>query len=92
MPAIGARITAILEDLSGKSLADMPAAASFLEMGFDSLFLNQVAQRIQAEFQVKIAFRQLLGDYSTIPSLASLPGAAVAVREAGISGAAPWDR
>jgi amino acid adenylation domain-containing protein len=71
MPAIGARITAILEDLSGESLADMPAAASFLEMGFDSLFLNQVAQRVQVEFQVKIAFRQLLGDYSTIPSLAT---------------------
>ncbi len=71
MPAIGARVTAIFEDLSGESLADMPAAASFLEMGFDSLFLNQVAQRVQAEFQVKIAFRQLLGDYSTIPSLAT---------------------
>ena len=62
-------ILAILEDLSGEQPpADNPDA-SFLEMGFDSLFLTQVSQRIQSKLKVKITFRQLLGDYSTIPLL-----------------------
>jgi len=86
MPAIGAKVAAIFEDLSGESLADMPAAASFLEMGFDSLFLNQVAQRIQAEFQVKIAFRQLLGDCSTIPLIGRFPCGAITFCKTGVSG------
>ena len=63
------RIAAIFEDLSG----DAPAAdagTTFLEMGYDSLFLTQVAQKVQAQLGVKITFRQLLGDYATIPALA----------------------
>ena len=39
-------------------------------MGYDSLFLTQVAQKIQSQMKVKITFRQLLAQYSTIPSLA----------------------
>ncbi len=40
-------------------------------MGYDSLFLTQVAQKIQSQMKVKITFRQLLAQYSTIPSLAA---------------------
>ena len=35
----------------------------------NSLLLSQVAQQIQRRLSVKIAFRQLLGDLSTIPAL-----------------------
>ena len=68
--AIGASVAAIFEELSGER-PQVDAATSFLEMGYDSLFLTQVAQKIQSQMKVKITFRQLLGDYSTIASLAA---------------------
>ncbi len=67
---ISAAIAAIFEELSGETPAAADAQTTFLEMGYDSLFLTQVAQKIQSQMKVKITFRQLLGDYSTIPSLA----------------------
>uniref|UniRef100_UPI0025DCC49E type I polyketide synthase n=1 Tax=Nevskia sp. TaxID=1929292 RepID=UPI0025DCC49E len=78
-----ATVVAILEDLSGETPPVDEPNLTFLEMGFDSLFLTQVAQRIQAKLKVKITFRQLLGDYATIPALVQFladatPRAAVA--------------
>lgn len=70
LDAMRAAVVAILEDLSGEQPPVDEPDLSFLEMGFDSLFLTQVAQRIQAKLKVKITFRQLLGDYATIPALA----------------------
>ncbi len=55
-------VLAILEEVSGDSVAPEAASATFLEMGFDSLLLSQVAQRLQSQLKVKIAFRQLLGE------------------------------
>ncbi|MEA3151979.1 MAG: hypothetical protein QOD56_2918, partial [Gammaproteobacteria bacterium] len=68
---VRALIAAIFENLSGETPASADADTTFLEMGYDSLFLTQVAQKIQSQTKVKITFRQLLGDYSTIPALAS---------------------
>jgi amino acid adenylation domain-containing protein len=67
----GAAIAAIFEDLSGERPAATDAQTTFLEMGYDSLFLTQVAQKIQSQMKVKITFRQLLGEFSTIPALAA---------------------
>jgi len=66
---VSTAIAAIFEDLSGERPASTDAQTTFLEMGYDSLFLTQVAQKIQSQMKVKITFRQLLGDFSTIPSL-----------------------
>jgi acyl transferase domain-containing protein len=68
---VRAKIAAILEDLSGERPESLDAELSFLEMGYDSLFLTQVAQKIDQQLRVKITFRQLLGEQSTIPSLAA---------------------
>ena len=68
---LSAAIAAILENLSGSAPPSMTAPISFLEMGYDSLFLTQVAQKIQSQMKVKITFRQLLAQYSTIPTLAA---------------------
>ena len=68
---IRTKVAAIFEDLSGEMPASNDAQTTFLEMGYDSLFLTQVAQKIQAQMNVKVTFRQLLGDYSTIPALAA---------------------
>jgi amino acid adenylation domain-containing protein len=68
---LSAAIAAILESLSGSAPPSTTAPISFLEMGYDSLFLTQVAQKIQSQMKVKITFRQLLAQYSTIPTLAA---------------------
>jgi amino acid adenylation domain-containing protein len=68
---MGAAIAAIFEDLSGERPAAADAQTTFLEMGYDSLFLTQVAQKIQSQMKVKITFRQLLGEFSTISALAA---------------------
>ena len=68
---IGALIAGVIEELSGESLAAAEPGMSFLAMGFDSLFLGQVAQRLQQQTKVKITFRQLLGEQSSIDKLAA---------------------
>lgn len=66
---IEARIRAMLEELSGESLAGASAQATFLELGFDSLFLGQVVKRVQRQFGVKVNFRQLMREYPSIAAL-----------------------
>jgi acyl transferase domain-containing protein/glutamate-1-semialdehyde aminotransferase/non-ribosomal peptide synthetase component F len=61
-------LSEILQDLSGVDVSNA-TGASFLELGFDSLFLTQVTQALSGKFAVKITFRQLLGDLSTVDSL-----------------------
>ena len=85
---LSAAIAAILENLSGTAPPSTTANISFLEMGYDSLFLTQVAQKIQSQMKVKITFRQLLAQYSTIPSLAAflaekVPASAIPARANG---------
>ncbi len=71
-------IAAILENLSGSAPPVTSAPISFLEMGYDSLFLTQVAQKIHNQLKVKITFRQLLTQYSTIPALAAFLAESIA--------------
>lgn len=60
----------IFEELSGTDLSQVDGSTTFLEMGFDSLFLTQVTQSVQEKFGLKITFRQLSGDQSTLDALA----------------------
>ena len=46
-------------------------AASFLELGFDSLLLVQVAQAVESRFGVKVSIIQLLEDTSSASALAA---------------------
>ena len=55
-------------ELSGITVDD--DKATFTELGFDSLFLTQASQAIQSRFGVKVTFRQMLGDLSSVASLA----------------------
>jgi amino acid adenylation domain-containing protein len=66
---VRAAIVGILEDVSGDKIDAASVSATFLELGFDSLLLSQVTQRLQSRFKIQVAFRQLLGDLSTIPTL-----------------------
>ncbi|MEO8615082.1 MAG: amino acid adenylation domain-containing protein [Luteolibacter sp.] len=65
---IPTRLRALVLDLSGVIVSD--DNASFMELGFDSLFLTQASQAVHSRFGVKVTFRQMLGDLSSVASLA----------------------
>ncbi|CAM5765450.1 hypothetical protein LMIY3S_01487 [Labrys miyagiensis] len=67
--AIRALVVSIFEDLSGEDVGTAPLGTTFLEMGFDSLFLTQAAQELLNKFGLKITFRALLGDLGSIEAL-----------------------
>ncbi|MBT9330253.1 non-ribosomal peptide synthetase/type I polyketide synthase [Paracidobacterium acidisoli] len=64
-------IRSLITDLSGMELGDADPDSSFLELGFDSLFLTQLTQAIQSRYRVKLTFRQIMESYPTIASLAA---------------------
>ena len=66
-----AELAALLEDLSGMDLRSVAPGTTFLEIGFDSLFLTQVTQSIESKFKVKVRFAQLLDDLSTLEQLSA---------------------
>ena len=68
IPDLCARLRALVLDLSGIVVED--DGASFTELGFDSLFLTQASQAVQSRFGVKVTFRQMLGDLSSVAALA----------------------
>ena len=71
LDTIRGKIRAVLKNLSGQDLSGADPDAAFLELGFDSLFLTQVAGAFRKEVGVKITFRQLLEDFSTVNTLAA---------------------
>ena len=68
-PDLAAKLRALVLDLSGIAVQD--DAATFTELGFDSLFLTQASGAIQSRFGVKVTFRQMLGDLSSVAALAA---------------------
>lgn len=78
-----ARLTAIAADLSGYPAESLLPDATFMELGFDSLFMTQLAGHYQQEFGVRLTFRELLDDYPTLAALAEH----IATSAAGTDGA-----
>lgn len=68
--AVRARLTAITAEFSGYAEGDLDPARTFLELGFDSLFLTQLATAFQKEFGVPVVFRQLIVAQPSINELA----------------------
>ncbi|WP_170423859.1 non-ribosomal peptide synthetase/type I polyketide synthase [Ruegeria arenilitoris] len=68
-PRLTAEVLAVLSDVSGEDLGPDDADATFLELGFDSLFLGQVTQRLNADYGVDLTFRQLLSNYPSTTAL-----------------------
>ncbi|MGA3341230.1 MAG: amino acid adenylation domain-containing protein, partial [Methylocella sp.] len=68
--AIRAELAALLENLSGIDVANAPRGTSFLELGFDSLFLTQASQAIKSRFNIAVSFRQMMGDLATLDAVA----------------------
>lgn len=92
-------VAGMFEELSGIATGPEAFDASFLELGFDSLFLTQATQALQRKFKVKVTFRQIVEQYSSISSLAgyldtilpadALPAPAAKAQLATVPAAAP---
>jgi amino acid adenylation domain-containing protein len=63
-------IARLLTELSGIETTPAEAEVQFLELGFDSLFLTQATQSLSKTFGVKLTFRQLMEQLSSIAALA----------------------
>jgi amino acid adenylation domain-containing protein len=63
------KVRTLLEDASGIELTTATPAASFLEIGLDSLLLTQMAITLKKEFGLPITFRQLNEEYATLGQL-----------------------
>lgn len=68
-PELETALITLLSEMSGEPIHSGNVNDSFLELGFDSLFIGQFAQKIDKQYRVKISFRELLGN---IPSIAAL--------------------
>lgn len=87
-----ARLTAIAAGLSGYPPETLVADATFMELGFDSLFMTQLASAYQREFGARLTLRELLDGYPTLEALtrhiASLaPGANASPAPIDVAGA-----
>ncbi len=67
---IRAELAVLLENLSGIDVANAPRGTTFLELGFDSLFLTQASQAIKTRFNVGVSFRQMMGELATLDAVA----------------------
>ena len=66
---VQSKLKSVLLDLSGFDLDELDQSATFLELGFDSLFLIQFSQALKTNFKVKISFRQLIEKIPTPEAL-----------------------
>ncbi|HSI10705.1 MAG TPA: amino acid adenylation domain-containing protein [Chthoniobacter sp.] len=64
-------LKAFLKDQSGIELAAATPSTSLLELGFDSLFLTQIAIALQRRYGVRITLRQLLGELADLGPLSA---------------------
>jgi amino acid adenylation domain-containing protein len=64
-------VAEVFTQLSGIDITPDQMDHQFLELGLDSLFLTQATQGLQKKFGVKLTFRQIMEQYSTIASLAA---------------------
>ncbi|MGB3627690.1 MAG: amino acid adenylation domain-containing protein, partial [Henriciella sp.] len=80
----------ILAGLSGDEPDLSDPATTFWDLGYDSLLMGQVAQKVRRTFQINITFRQIMSDYPEVSSLiafieAEMPDSALPVRTAEVS-------
>ncbi|SDD32133.1 amino acid adenylation domain-containing protein [Mucilaginibacter pineti] len=61
----------IFEDASGIEIDPAGTGLSFIEIGFDSLSLTQIATNLKKTFNIPITFRKLFEEYNSLVLLAS---------------------
>jgi len=69
-PRLIAELASLLAEMSGEAPDTSNPDVTFWDLGYDSLFMGQVSQRIRRRYDVAISFRQIMSDYPTLPALA----------------------
>jgi amino acid adenylation domain-containing protein/natural product biosynthesis luciferase-like monooxygenase protein len=69
-PELLSGVRKVLEEVSGMTGDRIDPGTSFLELGFDSLLLVQVAQAVETRFGVKVSIMQLLEEVGSPSTLA----------------------
>jgi len=67
---IASRVVDLLIPVSGRERSQISTSATFMEQGFDSLSLTQVAFAIRKEFSTKVSFSQLMKQFPNVDMLA----------------------
>jgi amino acid adenylation domain-containing protein len=67
---IASRLVDLLIPICGRERSQISRSATFMEQGFDSLSLTQVAFAIRNEFSVKLSFSQLISQWPNVEMLA----------------------
>jgi amino acid adenylation domain-containing protein len=70
IPRLETSLLALLSEMSGETIELEQRSESFLELGFDSLFVGQFAQKLERQYGVKLSFRELLSNIPTVAALA----------------------
>ncbi|NCT68904.1 MAG: amino acid adenylation domain-containing protein [Rhodanobacteraceae bacterium] len=70
LPRLRAQLAALIDDVAGLDIGATEAATSFMELGLDSLALTQLALQASQAFGLKLTFRQLMEDLSSLEHLA----------------------
>jgi amino acid adenylation domain-containing protein len=70
-PRIIGTLSRVFEEVSGFEVDPADEQVTFLELGLDSLSLTQVAQQLQKTFAIKVTFRELMEDLSSLGRLAA---------------------
>ena len=65
------KLLELFENTAGIVIDPASADIDFIEMGFDSLLLTQIASNVKKEFNVPVTFRKLFEEYNTINLLAA---------------------
>jgi amino acid adenylation domain-containing protein len=89
LPRLISKLREVFESVSGFDMDSAEETASFLELGFDSLALTQVALQLHKEFGVKVTFRELMDAYSSLDSLGTHLDAALPAERFAAPAAAP---
>ena len=63
-------LISLLAALSGRESSQISATSTFMEQGFDSLSLTQVAFTIRKEFRTKVSFSSLMNEFPNVDMLA----------------------
>ena len=69
--AIASRLKQLIQELSGLDPDAMDVHATFLEQGFESLFLTQASAAFHRAFGVRVTLRQLIEETPTLDALAT---------------------
>lgn len=66
---IESELSELLRQRTGYDVRTIDREATFTELGFDSLFLIQFSQEIRQRFGVKVTFRQLIEEVTSVGAL-----------------------